>query len=99
MPRSVCSAIIAFGLIRIPVKFYTSASAESIKLTMLSPRGNRVTKKDFDAVTGEEVAYEECDRGYEVKSGEFVRFKKDELEALEAEALDTMQIQEFVKSI
>ena len=98
MPRSVSSALIGFGLILFPVKFYTAASAESIKLTMLSPKGNRVTKKDFDAVTGEEVSYEDCDRGYEVKPGEFIRFTKEELKGFEAESFDKIQIQEFVKS-
>lgn len=96
MNRSVASAIISFGLIRIPVKFYTSAMAETVKFSLLSPKGNRIERLNFDASTGEEIAYEDCDRGHEVAKDEFVRFTKAELEALENEACDIMEIKEFI---
>jgi DNA end-binding protein Ku len=96
--RSTGSATITFCLINIPVKLYTPVSAsEGVKFNQLTPKGNRVRQKTFDAVSGEEVAYDQLDKGYEVAKDEFIRITKDELKALDAECESkTVDISEFV---
>lgn len=94
--RSIGSASITFGLVSIPVKLYTAASSESVSFNMLTPDGNRVKQKYTDSVTGADVTYDQCDKGYEVAKDQFVRFSKDEIKALEAESTKTMDIREFV---
>ncbi len=98
--RTICSATITFGLVSIPVKFFTSASAGRVSFNLLSPEaGNRVQQKLFDSVTGLEIpgGMDACDKGFEVAKGEYVKFKKDEIKALDAECdQKTIDIQEFV---
>jgi DNA end-binding protein Ku len=96
--RSTNSGTISFGLVSIPVKFYTSASSQGVAFNLLTPKGgNRVQQKNFDSVTGEEVTFADCDKGYEVAKGEYVRFTKDELKSLEAECeAKAIDITEFI---
>jgi DNA end-binding protein Ku len=98
--RSTGSATITFCLINIPVKLYTPVSAsEGVKFNQLTPKGNRVKQKNFDAVTGEEVSYDQLDKGYEVAKDEYIRITKDELKALDAECdSKTVDITEFVNA-
>jgi len=95
--RSNSSATIVFGLVAIQVKFYTAASAENIQFNMVTRAGNRVKRPLLDAVTNQEVAHDECDRGYEVAKNELIVFKAEELKALESECeAKEVVIQEFV---
>ena len=99
MPRSTNSGTITFGLVTIPVKFYTSASPERVSFNLLSPAGNRVQQQYIDAVSGAVVegGMGGCDKGYEIEKDKFVHFTKDELKALDAECEGkTIDIQEFV---
>jgi DNA end-binding protein Ku len=101
MPRSTASATITFGLVSIPVKFYTAtaSASESVTFNQLTPKGNRVRQRVFDAVTGEEVQRDQLDKGYEFAKDQFVRVTKDELKALEAECESkTVDIVEFVEA-
>jgi DNA end-binding protein Ku len=95
--RSTNSATITFGLVSIPVKFYTAAASEAVSFKMLTPDGHTVKQKLTDAVTGAEVTHDQCDKGYEVAKDNFVRITKDELKALEVESESkTCDIVEFV---
>jgi DNA end-binding protein Ku len=97
MAKSIGSAVISFGLVSVPVKFYTACASEAVSFNMLTPKGNRVKQKLVDSVTGEEVTHADCDKGYEVAKDEFVRITKDELKALEAECESkAVEILEFV---
>lgn len=99
MARSTNSGTITFGLVTIPVKFYTAASAERVSMNLLSPAGNRVRQQYVDTVSGAEVpgGMNGCDKGYEIEKDKFVRFSKDELKALDAECeAKTIDIAEFI---
>ncbi len=99
MPRSTNSGTITFGLVNIPVKFYTAASAERVSFNLLSPAGNRVRQQYLDTVTGAEVpgGMNGCDKGYEIEKDKFVHFSKEELKALDAECeARTIDIAEFI---
>lgn len=94
--RSVASATITFGLVSIPVKFYLTAHAETVSFNMITPGGNRVKQKVTDAVTGEDVGYGDCLKGYEYEKDRFVTFTREELKSLGEDDGGTMEIREFV---
>lgn len=96
MPRSINSGTITFGLVSIPVKFYTAASSESVSFNMLTSAGNRVKQKLVDSVTGAEIEHKDCKKGYEYAKDQYVSFTADELKALECEKSDAIDIREFV---
>lgn len=94
--RSVASATISFGLVSIPVKFYLTASPESVHFNMITPSGNRVKQLLVDAVTGEEVDRSTCQKGYEYAKGQFVIFTPEELKSLGDNDGGSMEIVEFI---
>lgn len=94
--RSVASGTVCFGLVSIPVKFYLAAQAQSVAFCMVTPKGNRVNQRLFDAITGDAVAYGECSKGYEVTKDDLVIFTSDELKALGETGDSRIDIKEFV---
>jgi DNA end-binding protein Ku len=95
--RPIHSGTISFGLVSIPVKLYTAASSQSISFNLLHAKcGNRIRQQRFCPVCNEVVEREELARGYEFAKDQYVRFKEDELEALEGEASQAIEISEFV---
>ncbi|HZA54327.1 MAG TPA: Ku protein [Candidatus Udaeobacter sp.] len=95
--RPVGSGTISFGLVSIPVKLYTAASSQSISFNLLHAKcGNRIRQQRFCPVCNEVVEREELVKGYEFAKDQYVRFKDEELEALEGEASQAIEISEFV---
>src|SRR6266487_4693813 len=95
--RPVASGTISFGLVSIPVKLYTAASSQSISFHMLHAKcGNRIRQQRFCPVCNEVVERDGLVRGYEFTKDQYVRFKDEELEALEGEASQAIEISEFV---
>jgi DNA end-binding protein Ku len=95
--RPVASGTISFGLVSIPVKLYTAASSQSISFNLLHAKcGNRIRQQRFCPVCNEVVERDELVRGYEFAKDQYVRFKEEELEALEGEDSQAIEISEFV---
>jgi len=98
-PRATASATISFGLISIPVKFYSSGSGEgsAVGFNMLNPAtNNRLRQKYVDEVTGEEVKQGDSIKGFEIAPGKFVTFTRDELKAFQVLSSGTLDVQKFV---
>lgn len=94
--RAIFTGTISFGLVSIPIKFYTSAGSEAVKFNMITPAGHRVKQKYVDAVTGDEAPQDVCLKGFEYAKDQFVTFTADELKKLEADRTNLMEITEFV---
>jgi DNA end-binding protein Ku len=97
MARAIWSGAISFGLVNVPVKLYTATSPKSVRFHQLSAKtGARIKQKRVDASTGEEVAYEDIVKGYELSPDRYVMIEPEELEALDPQATRTIDIEEFV---
>lgn len=95
--RAQGTAAIAFGLVSIPVKLYTTAQASSaIRFNQLDRSGARLKQQYISSKTGEIVERKDMVKGYEFAKGQYVVFEPDELKALEAKASYTIDITEFV---
>lgn len=95
--RAINSATIAFGLVSIPCKVYsTSESTEEIKFNLLTKAGNRVEQVYRDKVTQELVPREELLKGYEHAKDAFVTFTQDEIDALDAVATNRIELEVYV---
>ena len=80
-----------------PVKLYTATSPKSVRFHQLSAKtGARIKQKRVDASTGEEVAFEDIVKGYELTPDRYVTIEPDELDALDHKATHTIDIEEFV---
>jgi len=96
MARSIWTGAIGFGLVNVPVRLYSATEDKAVRFHQLQAgTGKRVR---YERVTddGEEVPYEDIERGYEVSKGKYVTLTDDELEAAEPEKSRIIEIEDFV---
>ena len=97
MPRSIWSGAISFGLVNVPVKLYSSVSRKTVRFHQLNGKtGHRIAQKRVDPDTGDEVAYEDIVKGYELTKDRYVVITPDELESLDPEKTRSIDIEDFV---
>jgi DNA end-binding protein Ku len=97
MPRAIWSGAISFGLVNVPVKMYSATSPKTVRFHQLSSKtGTRIKQKRVDPATGDEVAFEDIVKGYELSPDRYVLIDPEELEALDPKATKTIDIEEFV---
>ena len=91
------SGAISFGLVNVPVKLYSAVSRKTVRFHQLNGKtGTRIAQKRVDPTTGEEVAYDDIVKGYELTKERYVVITPDELEALDPERSRTIDIEDFV---
>jgi len=97
VPRPIWSGAISFGLVNVPVKLFSAVSSKDVRFHQLDAKSNaRVKQKRVSAATGEEVAYEDIVKGYELSPDTYVTITSDELEALDPKATKSIDIEDFV---
>jgi DNA end-binding protein Ku len=97
MPRAIWSGAISFGLVNVPVKMYSATSPKTVRFHQLSAKtGTRIKQKRVDPSTGDEVAFDDIVKGYELTPDRYVLIEPEELEALDPKATKTIDIEEFV---
>jgi DNA end-binding protein Ku len=98
MPRSIWSGAISFGLVNVPVKLYSAVSKKTVRFHQLhGETGTRIQQRRVDPSTGEEVAYEDIVKGYEIGKDRYVVITPDELESLDPEKTRSIEIEDFVE--
>ena len=98
MPKATNSGALTFGLVTVPIKFYTAAKSESVSFNMLTPAGNAVKQVLTDKVTGEGVTRGDCIKGYKVSKDQWVKFSKEEMLKLAPEKSKAIEIKQFVQA-
>ncbi len=89
---------IGFGMVTVPVKLYSAVNRKTVRFHQLSGKtGVRVAQKRVDPKTGEEIAYEDIVKGYEIAPDRYVIIEPGELDALEPEKTKTIEIEDFVE--
>src|SRR5918998_1228908 len=97
MPRSMWSGAISFALVNVPVKLYSAVSRKTVRFHQLNGEtGNRIQQKRVDPETGDEVAFDQIVKGYELTRDRYVVVKPEELETLDPERTRTIDIEDFV---
>ena len=96
--RAIGTSTIAFGLVSLPVKIYSTAeSSRKVSFNMIwKDRGVRVRQQYIDPSDGAVVPKDEIVKGYEFAKGQYVLFTKEELEVVEAPKSDEIEIVSFV---
>lgn len=96
--RAIGTSTIAFGLVSIPVKLYsTGESGRRISFNMMHEKcGTRVKQQYICPTCDVVVPRSEMTKGYEFAKGQYVLFDEDELKALEMPKKDSIDIHEFV---
>ncbi len=98
MPRAIWSGALSFGLVNVPVKLYSATGRKAVRFHQLNRKdGVRIQQRRVDPSTGEEVAYDDIVKGYEIAPDQYVVVTPEELEALDPAATRTIDIEEFVE--
>ena len=97
MPRSIWTGAISFGLVNVPVKLYSAVSKKTVRFHQLHESdGVRIQQKRVCPADGEEVAWDDIVKGYEISPDRYVIVTPEELEALDPKKTKTIDIEEFV---
>ena len=98
MPRAIWTGSITFGLLNVPVKLYSAVSSKAVSFRELRENdGSRVRHKRVAEADGEEVAYEDIVKGYEITPDQYVVLTSDELEAARSRRRPkAIEIEDFV---
>lgn len=95
--RPLRNATISFGLVNIPVRFYTATKSEDISFNLLHQScGSRVNRKWWCPHHEEMIEMGDMVRGYQVAKNRYVTFSDEEIEALESDNNRALEITEFV---
>ena len=98
MARSIWGGAISFGLVNVPVKLFTAVRKKDVRFHQLHrPDGARINQKRVCSADGDEVAYEDIVKGYEIAKDQYVVIEPEELEALDPESTHTIDIEDFVQ--
>jgi DNA end-binding protein Ku len=97
MPRAIWSGAISFGLVNVPVKLYSAVAPKTVRFHQLhAEAGVRIQQKRVCPADGEEVAWEDIVKGYEIAPDRYVVIEPEELEALNPKKTRTIDIEDFV---
>jgi DNA end-binding protein Ku len=97
MPRAIWSGAISFGLVNVPVKLYSAVSPKTVRFHQLhASDGVRIQQKRVCPADGEEVAWDDIVKGYEIAPDRYVVIEPGELEALNPKKTRTIDIEDFV---
>jgi DNA end-binding protein Ku len=94
MARPIWKGAISFGLVTIPVSLVTAEESKAdIDFHMIDKKTMaRVRQKRVNAVTEDEVPWDDIVKGYEYESGKYVVLEPEEIEAANPKATHTIDI-------
>jgi DNA end-binding protein Ku len=95
--RPLRNATISFGLVAIPVRFYTATKSEDVHFNLLHEScGTRVQRKWWCPHHEKIVDSDELIRGYAITKNKYVTFTDEEIESLETDDNRALEITEFL---
>jgi DNA end-binding protein Ku len=95
--RSIWKGAISFGLVTIPVKLYSATEEKDVSFHQVRRSdGSRVKYKRVAAEDGEEVAYGDIAKGYELPSGETVVLTDEDFTGLPLATSRAIDVLQFV---
>ena len=95
--RAIWKGQLKVGTTKIPVKLYSAVQDKTVRFHILDDKQKaRVKQHMVDPDSGEEVASEEIQKGYEVEPGKFVILTEEDLDKLAPPPSRDIEIVEFV---
>jgi DNA end-binding protein Ku len=95
--RAIWKGELAINSTKVPVKLYAALKDQTVRFHILEERSKtRVKQHMINPDSGEEVANEQIQKGFEVAPGTFVILNEEELESLEPKANREIEIKQFV---
>ena len=97
MPQSIWKGAISFGLVSIPVRLYSATEEKDISFRQVHrDDGGRIRYKRICSVDGEEVAYADIAKGYELPDGEIIVLDDEDFANLPMSSSRSVEVLSFV---
>jgi DNA end-binding protein Ku len=95
--RSMWKGSISFGLVMIPVKLYAATEQKDIAFRQVHrDDGGRIRFRRVCSIDGQEVAYEDIAKGYELPSGEMVVLTDEDMADLPLPSTRSIEVLHFM---
>lgn len=95
--RAIWKGAVSFGLVSIGVKLYSATEEKDIRFNLVHRTdGGRIKYKRVCAIDGEEVAYADIAKGYDLGGGEMVVLTDDDFAELPLSTNRAIDVLEFV---
>ncbi|MET0740890.1 MAG: Ku protein [Candidatus Nanopelagicales bacterium] len=95
--RTIWKGAVSFGLVTIPVKLYSATEEKDVAFHQVRRSdGSRIKYKRVAAADGEEVAYSDIAKGYELPDGEVVVLTDEDFVDLPLATQKTVEVLQFV---
>ena len=95
--RAIWKGAVSFGLVSIPVKLYTATEEKDVSFHQVHREdGGRIRYKRVCQIDGEEVAYVDIAKGYELPSGETVVLTDEDFADLPLTSSRVVDVLSFV---
>jgi DNA end-binding protein Ku len=96
MPTGIWNGTLSFGLVAVPVRMVSATRDLDVRFHQVDAEtGERIQIHRMCEVDGQEVAWEDIGRGYDL-DGQLVTLTDEELDAAAPERTHTIEIEEFV---
>jgi DNA end-binding protein Ku len=97
MARAIWTGSLSFGLVNVPVALFTATESKSVHFNQFQAgTSDRVRNKRVNERTGDEVAYDEIVKGYDLGGGEYVVLSPDEIASVAPGKSRTIDVSAFV---
>jgi DNA end-binding protein Ku len=95
--RAIWKGELKLGTTKVSIKLYSAVQDQTVRFHVLDDRQKKRVKQHMvDPDSGEEVATEEIQKGYEIEPGRYVILTEEDLEKLEPPPSRDIEIVEFV---
>ena len=95
--RAIWKGAVSFGLVSIGVKLYSATEEKDIRFHQVhSADGGRIKYKRVCSIDGEEVAYDDIAKGYDLGGGEMVILTDEDFAELPLTSSRAIDVLEFV---
>lgn len=96
--RATWTGAVTCGLVSVPCKLYTARDDNRIKFHQINKStGNRVRQRRVDEKTGDEVAYDDIVKGFDLGNDRYIVLDDADLEKVEPRKNREIQILQFCK--
>ena len=98
MAKAIWTGSLSFGLVNVPVGLYSATEDRSIRFNQFrAGTSERIRNKRVSEQTGEEVAYGDIVKGYDLGGGEYVILTPEELSSVAPGPSRTIEVTDFVE--
>ncbi|MDP9398522.1 MAG: Ku protein [Actinomycetota bacterium] len=95
--HAIWKGTVSFGLVSIPVKLYSATEEKGVSFRQVHEAdGGRIRYRRVCSVDGEEVAYSDIGKGFELPDGDVVVLSDADFEALPLPTRHTIEVLQFV---